>query len=129
MKPNLVARASLTRSMALLARLACTLALASPILGASDAKAQSLPFATRDWKTSGDHALVLDRNTGLEWLSLGSSFFWGYTTIVGQFGAGGAFEGFRHATVNEVVELWSHAGVGTVHDASPVYLLQQLFGI
>jgi len=64
-----------------------------------------------DWKTPGDGLLTRDTDTGLEWLDTNQSRNWSYPDIINEFGAGGLFEGFRHATLDEVITLQSNAGL------------------
>ncbi|MEM7304275.1 MAG: hypothetical protein AAF372_01970 [Pseudomonadota bacterium] len=67
-------------------------------------------FISKDWSSANDNLLTLDTDSGLEWLD------WSYTTnrsfseVSGQFGSGGEFEGFRHATLGELNALYSNAG-------------------
>jgi len=96
--------------------IACTLALAT-LVGALEAKAQLIPLERADWKAPGDGRLILDRKTGLEWSAIAAPNA-PYNDVVTQFGPGGAFEGFRYASTNEVLELWSHAGITVIGGAS-----------
>jgi len=56
-------------------------------------------------------ALFLDTNTGLQWLEFNASRAGSYNDITSQMGPGGAFEGFRYATSNEVLGLFMSQGV------------------
>ncbi len=59
--------------------------------------------------------VVLDPNTGLEWLRVSESVGRSYDDLVGadgsnEFAAGGDFAGFRHATVAEAEDFLGNAG-------------------
>ena len=107
-----------------------TLALGLGLLAMPAARAEFIPLQEADWMAPGDGALTRDRNTGLEWLFAGKDV--SYDDVVVQMGPGGRFEGFRYATVNEVLELWSDAGIRLIGadfnaiDAAPAYALQKL---
>jgi hypothetical protein len=62
--------------------------------------------------------LMLDTATGLKWLDLTESNTSSYPAVLSQSGPGGRFEGFRHATVNEVRTLWQNAGIVTLQGTS-----------
>lgn len=68
----------------------------------------------------GMDAITRDSDTGYEWLDVPLSDNLDYTYVSGQFGAGGAFEGFRYATIDEVVELWMNAGIPDINVGSTV---------
>jgi len=54
---------------------------------------------------------------GLSWAPVDQTVNWSYNDILGEFGPGGQFEGYRHATVDE---LWSLAGsYGISQTATP----------
>jgi hypothetical protein len=53
-------------------------------------------------------AQFIDPTTHLEWLPLSASVYWDFNAIQGEFGPGGAFEGFRHATSGEVWGLFEN---------------------
>lgn len=62
---------------------------------------------------------TIDTNTGLEWLDVVESANWSYNDILGEFGVGGQFEGWRHATLFEASTLWSSTPFPIGHAASP----------
>jgi hypothetical protein len=62
-----------------------------------------------DHPVFGQAALTLDTDTGLQWLDITFTVDLAYDEIVVEFGLGGLFEGFRHATVAELVSLNSGA--------------------
>ena len=66
-----------------------------------------------DW---GPASIVYDTSTGLEWLTITFSVNRSYNDVSSQFGAGGDFEGFRHATIEEVLALISEAGITTINE-------------
>jgi len=71
-----------------------------------------------DFNTAGDGLLTFDTDTGLEWLSPALSIDRSFDEISTQFGAGGDFEGFRHAVTDEVIALFAEGGVRTVLEAN-----------
>ncbi len=64
-----------------------------------------------DWQTAGDNLITVDTGTGLRWLDLTETNATPFSTISSQLEQGGLFEGFRYATVAEVINLWSKFGV------------------
>jgi hypothetical protein len=66
--------------------------------------------------TYGPDSLTFDTATNLEWLDLTLSGTRSYNDMIGldgsnEFVAGGAFPGFRYATLSEVGQLWIDAGI------------------
>lgn len=59
----------------------------------------------------GADAIILDTETGLEWLNTLNSVSDTRDYINTQFGSGGEFEGFRYATLEEVEELFEAVGI------------------
>lgn len=57
-----------------------------------------------------DGFLVRDSETGLDWLKLSETAGLSVNGVLGNSG-GWIGRGFRYATTNEVVDLWSHAGI------------------
>jgi hypothetical protein len=57
--------------------------------------------------------ILRDTTTGLDWLDLDLSVGWTTAAILNEFGPGGAFEGFHHATIEEV----TGAGLGPQKDS------------
>jgi hypothetical protein len=55
-------------------------------------------------------ATTVDTDLGLEFLDLTASQGRSYNDVAGQFGVGGDFEGWRHATTAEVSALFTHGG-------------------
>ncbi len=53
----------------------------------------------------GANSLTRDTATGLDWLDVTHSTGRKYTDISGKFGAGQEFEGYRFATISEVIAL------------------------
>jgi len=69
----------------------------------------------------GQNALTIDSSTGLAWLDLPFSANYSYLQAVAATQPGGVFEGFRHATVQEVLTLYTDAGIpgtGTFPESS-----------
>ncbi|WP_156413899.1 MULTISPECIES: hypothetical protein [unclassified Guyparkeria] len=66
--------------------------------------------------TFGADAIVYDTVSGLSWLKLPLSGTKSYNDMIGadgsnEFAPGGAFAGFRYATLEEVKQLWINAGI------------------
>lgn len=59
----------------------------------------------------GVASITHDTSTGLDWLDLTFTQNMSYNYVVSQFGSGGVFSGFRHATNAEVSQLWTNAGI------------------
>lgn len=57
--------------------------------------------------------LTLDTATGREWLDLTLSQAMTYNAMVAQLGPGGMFDGFQHASNDDVLELWTHLGLSS----------------
>jgi hypothetical protein len=61
----------------------------------------------------GPDTLTLDTQTGLRWLDVTIATPYSYDQLRAQLGAAGAFAGYRLATPDEVLELWTNAGIDT----------------
>jgi hypothetical protein len=59
----------------------------------------------------GPGSLTMDTSTGLRFLDVPFSANYSFDAISLQLGVGGDFEGFRHATVAELVSLWNAVGI------------------
>lgn len=77
--------------------------------------------------TSNANAVIIDNGittidtaAGLEWLDLTQTQNRSYADVAGGFGAGGEFEGWRHATISELVSLQTNAGFAPPYFAQPV---------
>ena len=64
-----------------------------------------------DWQTAGDNLITHDTESGLNWLDLTETNTLTYNYVNGQLGTGGQFAGYRYATSDEVVQLWTNFGV------------------
>ena len=64
-----------------------------------------------DWNTTNDSALLKDTTTGLQWLDLSITANQSYNEVMTQLQQGGSYEGFRYATRDEVLHLWSEANI------------------
>jgi hypothetical protein len=64
-----------------------------------------------DWKITGDNLITRDTDSGLDWLDLTETNNMTYFLVSSQLGAGGQFYGWRYATNNEAVTLWSNFNV------------------
>ena len=65
----------------------------------------------KDWNTINDSALLLDTTTGLQWLDLSVTANQSYNEMQTHIQQGGAYGGFRYATRDEVLHLWSEANI------------------
>jgi len=61
--------------------------------------------------TYGPDSITRDTDTGLEWLDLTHSYNQTFVYVASQFGPGQAYDGFRHATSDEVKLYWEHGGI------------------
>lgn len=83
----------------------------------------------------GPNSLTVDTRTGLTWLDLPYSVNYSYDEAEAATQNGGVFQGFRHATVEEVLSLYNSAGLeeGLVAQTAPNYpnalALIQMIGI
>ncbi len=67
-------------------------------------------FYQNDWNSVGDNSIIFDDSTSLEWLSLSQTVGETYSHVKNQLAIGGEYEGFRLATLNEVITLVTNAG-------------------
>jgi hypothetical protein len=86
----------------------CTVALSLLILGCGSAPAELL---SADDQRFGNGKLTLDTSTGLAWLDLPVTSGLSYHEVVAGCEPGGAFSGFRFATLEEVTSLLNQAGI------------------
>jgi hypothetical protein len=68
-----------------------------------------------DNPTFGVGAITRDTNAGLDWLDVPLSQGRSFTDVAAQFGSGGDFEGFRHATLAELRSLVVDAGIPDIN--------------
>ena len=67
--------------------------------------------AVPSYATLIDNGLTtLDDATNLEWLDLTESTNRSFNDVSGEFGVGGDFAGFRHATTADITTLWTSQG-------------------
>ncbi|MEJ0091183.1 MAG: hypothetical protein WDM80_15745 [Limisphaerales bacterium] len=59
----------------------------------------------------GLNSLTIDTSTGLGWLDLTASTGLSYQQVLADTQTGGIYSGFRFATAEEVLSLYSHAGI------------------
>jgi hypothetical protein len=79
----------------------------------------------------GVGSITIDTVNNLEWLDLTLSLNVSFNGALAQFGAGGTFEGFRHATAAEILALSNEAGLSLGQSAAnylPAITLQALIG-
>jgi len=67
----------------------------------------------------GVDSLTIDTSTGLEWLDWTESTEISFNEINTEFGAGGDFEGFRHATIAELGQFLENLDIGLPIDDFP----------
>ena len=86
-----------------------------------------------DWMTTGDGLITQDTVNGLEWLDVTQSVNRSFNDVSSQFDVGGAFEGFRYATLAEWEDFIGEAGIpccgGSSTRFDPVQALQDLIGV
>ncbi|MEO0972333.1 MAG: hypothetical protein AAFX85_04500 [Pseudomonadota bacterium] len=68
----------------------------------------------------GANTITLDTDTGLEWLDWDLTIGLSFDEVVAELAAGGAYEGFRFATNDEVGTLWINAGIIDIVTEGPV---------
>ena len=67
-----------------------------------------------NWVINGDafQFSMIDTSTNLEWLDVSFTYNVSYNFVINNYLApGGQYEGFRYATTDEVLHLWSQAGI------------------
>lgn len=64
-----------------------------------------------DLHAPGDGLLTLDTTTGFRWLDLDQTTFRTYNEMTAELLPGGEFYGYRRATMHEVDELYTNAGI------------------
>lgn len=94
-------------------------------LAAVSFNANAIPTSA-DWKTAGDGLITYDANTELEWLDLTVTTGLSYGSVLDQLGAGGAYDGFRFASLTEVQNILQSFGIPIYHGGfggigSPIY--------
>ena len=65
-----------------------------------------------DWKTAGDNLITRD-DFGKEWLDLTVTTDQSYNSIIGKFGVGQQYEGWRYASLADISNLWVSAGANS----------------
>ncbi|MES9957094.1 MAG: PEP-CTERM sorting domain-containing protein [Sedimenticola sp.] len=78
----------------------------------------------------GVDSATYDERTGLTWLDLTATKGVSYDAVLANMSIGGAYEGWRYATVDEVTSLWDSAGGnGVYEDPSDGGAIAQYSGI
>lgn len=80
----------------------------------------------QDWQTAGDANVMYDTDTNNLWLDLSVTANISHDTVVENLESGGLFEGWRLATQDEVLELWSHANITVDERVWVTYQYQQV---
>lgn len=86
------------------------LAIASIGLSTGPAHATLLGVSDRLGVFGGAEIVTLDDVNNLEWLDVTESTSRSFDDVAGQFGAGGDFAGWRHATRADLTALFTQAG-------------------
>jgi hypothetical protein len=76
------------------------------LLSATSAQAE---LVETDWKNTGDALATLDTETGIEWLDLTQTDYMSINQAEGLTGEGGAFDGWRLPTRDEVTQMMVNA--------------------
>ena len=72
--------------------------------------AEAILFLTGD-PNFGPNSITVDTSSGLGWLNVGESAGLSYQQVLSDTQPGGVFDGFRFATVQEVLDLYNSAGI------------------
>lgn len=84
-----------------------TCVAAAVALGVSSSSAE---LVSEDGDFGAD-TVTFDSESGQRWLDLSVSTNRSYADVLGETGAGGDFEGWRHATRDEIATFFEHAGL------------------
>lgn len=68
----------------------------------------------------GSNSVTRDTDSGLEWLDVNRSRNRSFGDVVSEFGPGGEFAGWRHATTAEITALFTGQGLSANYLAQPV---------
>lgn len=91
------------------------------------------PLTSED-SSFGIGSITRDPNMGLDWLDLTESVNRSFNDVNSQFGAGGDFESFHHASDADVITFFANAGITLINDttspanSAPVLALLALWG-
>jgi hypothetical protein len=75
------------------------------------APAASATLISLDLNAPGDGLLTLDPSTGFKWLDITQTVGHSYNSMQAELVPGGAFDGYRRATTQEVDVLFTSAGI------------------
>jgi hypothetical protein len=85
----------------------------------------SIAIAAFFMTTAPTHAVLIDNgtfttdtDTGLAWLDLTESTGFSFAAASAEFGTGGAFEGYRHATESELDTFLTNAGFASFYQVA-----------
>ena len=77
---------------------------------------------TGDYENAGDGLITIDSDTGLEWLNWTVTTNLSYNDMLTELGAGGSYEGWRHATREEVRIVANNIDQSLIADPlAPIY--------
>jgi hypothetical protein len=97
------------------------------ILGVTTA-AQAVFIEATDPKFGLD-SITIDTSTGLRWLDLNNSQGRSFYDVASEFGIGGDFEGYRHATPTEILAVFDQFGLsGMIPPGANTGTFFSLFG-
>jgi len=106
-----------------------TILLALTLLFMAVPPAQAVLYLTGD-ANFGPNSITVDTSTGLGWLNLSETAGLSYQQVLSDTQAGGMFNGFRFATVPEVLDLYGSAGIsGTGYYPLSTPSIQSLFSL
>ncbi len=81
------------------------------VLALLTATAHGATVTSRDWQTAGDGLLTYDSATNLEWLDNSVTANVSFDDVQAQIAPGGALEGFRVASLDDVWTLFTDYGL------------------
>ncbi|MGB5749962.1 MAG: hypothetical protein WBM69_23495 [Desulfobacterales bacterium] len=87
-----------------------TIVLTSFIVLGGTEKYLGAEMVSRD-SPFGPNTITYDTETGLEWLDVTVSTPYSYDEILIEIEPGGAFDGYRLATTDEILTFWQNAGI------------------
>jgi hypothetical protein len=89
-----------------------TIVLTNLILLAGAEKYLGAEMVSRD-SSFGPDTITYDTETGLEWLDVTITTPYSYDEILIEIKPGGAFDGYRLAKTDEILNFWQNAGINT----------------
>lgn len=96
-------------------KLICSILITTSFIFSHQAQAALMSMAD---PVFGVDSITLDTDTGLEWLDVTLSVNRSFLDVSGELGAGGDFEGFRYASVDDLLTLFTNAAIPNVNNYS-----------